>query len=201
MLKLFDLVPSWAYAAAIVALGLLAGLQWGRYTKEVSKHSVTKVAFADFRSEVERRDRLAADDAVHRGEVERELERFRNKQSSEAQNAHHQELALSFARGVDHAERGRLLDNVVDALTARSEQAGGGGADSGALARAEETAAPLGGLLKTCRAEGRSDAEDLERLAAQTRSLIKQYESLLDKPSSAGSTAAEPPRSGSTSLP
>lgn len=183
MLKILDIVPSWAYAIAIVVLLLGYGLKDMALSAEVAAHSKTATAYAGYREEVAVRDRAATEVALAETERQRELERMRNKVASEADRVFTQEKSLAHQRIAAAADRERVLNDTIDVLTApRPAEGGAGGGDTAAARRAEETAAALGGLLKTCRAEGRSDAEDLEGLAGQVRALIRRYESLLAPP-------------------
>lgn len=183
MLKILDLVPSWVYAAVIAVLLLGYGLKDKALSAEVAAHSKTAANYADYREKVAVRDRKATEVALAETERQRELERMRNKVASEADRVFLYEKSVAHQRIAAAADRERVLNDTIDVLTApRPAEGGAGGGDTAAARRAEETAAALGGLLKTCRAEGRSDAEELEGLAGQVRALIRRYESLLVPP-------------------
>ena len=183
MLKILDLVPSWVYAAAVAVLLLGYGLKDRALGKAEEARSRVVSEFADYRSAVNQRDREATEAALAETERQRELERMRNKVASEADRAFLYEKSVAHQRIAAAADRERMLNDTIDVLTAaRPAEGGAGGGDTAAARRAEETAAALGGLLKTCRAEGRSDAEELEGLAGQVRALIRRYEALLVPP-------------------
>jgi hypothetical protein len=179
---LLDMVPSVVWLGLVVAAVLVNCSTGHKLEREKSAHKITTTNFADYRSAAEKRENERAQLALAKVEEQRELERFRNKAATETQNALLAETARTAAARALFAERQRVLDNAIDRFAAPSPAGGQGGGDPAAVARAEEKASTLGRLLKTCRAEGRDDAGELEDLASQVRGLIAQYESLLLRP-------------------
>lgn len=198
LLKIFDIVPGWIYALVIAALlaggGTLLAVEKGKLALEQKDHAQTRLDFANYQKAVYERENQRTQAAMQEQEAKREVERNRSKAAQESMNALLNETARVAADRARADERGRMRDNLIDAVTARSSGGGQGGGDPAALRRAEEAAATTGSLLKTCRAEGRSDGAEFEALAGQLRSVISQYESLLS-----GQQAGPPATPGSRS--
>lgn len=199
MHKIFDIVPGWIWALVCVALLAWVSTERALRVNEIRAHSITKEQYADYRAKVSDREAVRSQHAMEASERNRETERFRNKAATEAQNEVIANVRREAATRAVRDERRRVFDAAVEAATARSPANGQSSGDPAALRRAEEAAATVGNLLKSCRNEADGDAEELEALAAQVRGLIRQYESLL-APSPAD-TLQTPPHTSGTPAP
>ncbi len=188
-LKVFDIVPGWVYLLVIAGMfvGVLAERSM-RHTEEKA-HAITTANFADYRSRVQERESVRAQTAMLETNKQRDLEKLRRTAAQKAQDELIAETSRTAAAVAAADTRRKLLGATIDALTSPSAAGGGASGDSAALRKVEVVASALGGLLKTCRAEGDSDARELEQLAGQVRALITQYEGLLVSPPA---TAAQP---------
>lgn len=166
-----DMVPSIVWAGLVAALALTTCVERNMTKSEQNKHHATKTEYAQYKTGVETNARLASETA-------RETEKLRRLAATGAQSVLLKENAATAVAAARAADARRVSDNSIDRLTKGSEGSG----DPIALKRAEEIAATLGQLLKTCRRESDEDAAELEGLAGQVRSLILQYDSLLIRP-------------------
>jgi hypothetical protein len=148
--KIFDLVPSWVYAAAIAVLMTACGANYVLWQRE-------KAAFASFKAEVAEAAQRAQEAALKR-------ERQFNNQIQKAQNE----------------SRKREVNLRADADAARSERDGlrndidAGGRDLPGASRAAciERANTLGELLEQCATALEGVAGKADRHANDARLLL-----------------------------
>lgn len=189
---MLDVVPAIAWAAVVALLLATSCTQGNMLQNEKTKHATTKKDFAEYTGAVERRESERTIVALAETEKQVEITRFRNKQATEADNATRNEFKVTAAALIARSNS-RVFDAALERFAATSAAGGQGSGDPTAVRRAEEKTAALGSLLKTCRAEGASDAGELEDLASQVRGLQARYLISL----SSGSAATPPTSVGS----
>jgi hypothetical protein len=151
MLKIFDLVPSWVYAAGIAGLLLLCGVTYVRM-------DMAKAELATYRAEVAENTRKAEVAArVKETEMQVNVERI-------AQDAAKRETQLATRLASANRAAGGLRDEI-DRLNARTTPE-----DPGAAAFFAE-ASTARKLLGTCTEEYRFVARDADELRSQVTGL------------------------------
>lgn len=188
---MLDMLPGIIWAGLVVLLLVSSCADRSTLLTEKTNHATTKTNFKAYEAAVERRENVRGQAALAEGERQREIERVRNKQAVEADNATRNELQTTRA-ALAARTAARVFDKAVDVFAAAGPAGGQAGGDPRAVRHAEEKTATLGQLLKTCRAEGASDAGELEDLASQVRGLQASYLSL-----SSASAGPSPPSGGS----
>lgn len=115
MTKIFDIVPSWLYAIAVVALLALAGLQQVRLANERSAHAQTRVQYAQQVADAQEATRIASE---KNRSIEQEL---RDVQEIAVQQTQALLEVVERARAADRVASQRLRDAAQDlAAVARS---------------------------------------------------------------------------------
>lgn len=151
MLKLFDLVPSWVYAAAVGLLLLVCGFTYMRMNH-------AQMALAEYKTQVAENTRKAEADArAKETELQQHAERI-------AQDAAKRETQLATRLANANRAAGGLRDEI-DRLNARPTPTDPGSATFFAEARTARQ------LLGACTEEYRFVARDADELRSQVTGL------------------------------
>jgi hypothetical protein len=125
-MKIFDLVPGWAYALALSALIALLSVKGYQLNTERTNHAQTVAAFADYRAAAEQASREA--EAKNR-QTETELRNAQEINAAEVAALHHD---LDRSRAAARTASNRLQDAAnAAAARARAQCAASPAADLG----------------------------------------------------------------------